>query len=303
MCQYEAVLQAGSGIHNSGNMARDVPCTIDPAFFPQLSDLRKLASIGDGSHARRDLMDLLEPHKLQISAFKIPMRVGGRYRFVTKMLSQAFLLPHLILASLFSHYQTAWTKLICPSVESITAFWHMQVGNPALEGHPLHARRDWQSRALPCQIHGDNAPITGCGKSWSQSMCIISFRSLLGFGTTVETNFLTVAIIVRVFIKFFTLRVVWKIIAWSWKIAWTGRHPFADVNGVPYHPESPEGKLAGTWLCGGFFALPWSIRCDCDFTSKDLEIIYIYIYICPCCSCKDHTYIYIYIPENPRSSS
>jgi hypothetical protein len=178
--------------HNAGALARGVQCSMSVSSLPTLAALEKLARLGsDGRqkcHCHRDLMSLLALPKFVLSYFRMKLNCGPR-NSRSDWFTQAFLLPHLMLASLYEDFHDSWEKLICPSADALQAFWDTQRGHPGLPGNPLTRRRDWQRRAVPISIHGDGVPVTGVGRSWSKSMVIISFCSLLGAGTTLQSMF------------------------------------------------------------------------------------------------------------------
>jgi len=188
----EAVMDALVAGHNAGALARGVQCSLSALSLPMLSALEKLAHLGSHgrlpNHCHRDLVSLLALPKLELSYFRMKLTCGPR-NSRSDWFTQAFLLPHLVLASLYENFRGSWEKLVCPSADALQAFWHTQRGHPGLPGNPLTRRRDWQRRAVPISIHGDQVPVSGVGRSWSKSLLIISFCSLLGVGTTLESMF------------------------------------------------------------------------------------------------------------------
>ena len=77
---------------------------------------------------------------------------------------QRLFLPHVWLSDLYNNCNPAFQKLLCPSTAKLRQFWQTQVGNPQLDGHPMTARTNWRSRAIPISLHGDGVPTIGLAK-------------------------------------------------------------------------------------------------------------------------------------------
>ncbi len=77
----------------------------------------------------------------------------------------------------------AFALHICPSRARLRKFWDSMEGSPQLHDHPMKLRPNWKDRAIPISFHGDGVPITGVDKSWSHSMTMYSWTSMVGVGS------------------------------------------------------------------------------------------------------------------------
>eukprot|EP00969_Alexandrium_andersonii_P329853 14577100-Alexandrium_andersonii.AAC.1 len=65
----------------------------------------------------------------------------------------------MMFASLYKNYPDMFkTRLLGGSVDNIKAFWKSQVKHPALPGHPLLRKANYQERCVPLGLHGDSVP-------------------------------------------------------------------------------------------------------------------------------------------------
>ena len=53
---------------------------------------------------------------------------------------------------------------------------------------------------------------------------------------------------------------------------YVGKWPEADWEGVPYPPDSEEGRLAGRWLADGFFGVIWGLKGDLEYCHSALGL-------------------------------
>ena len=75
--------------------------------------------------------------------------------------SVGMLLPHEMFAAIYEFYPAMWKKFVCPSVDSIRAFWEAVRGSEQYESHEVKHRAGHQSAAIPIRMHGDGTPISG----------------------------------------------------------------------------------------------------------------------------------------------
>jgi len=208
-------------------------------------DLEALASLGSrGKHSNncnRDLMDKLKQNRLpEPQGCSMPVHSENALQY--KMRMQYMLWPHEMFAHIYEHYKEAWVTRICPSSDSVRDFWNRMRGNPQLEGHPVRHRADHQTKCVPLGIHADGVPVVGVGKAWSQSLDVFSWSSLLGSGSTLESNFLIFCIFQCLLVKKVaanTMSTFYKFLHWSLTCLWHGRWPDQDANGRPY----PAGSV------------------------------------------------------------
>ncbi len=73
--------------------------------------------------------------------------------------SQAFLLPHEMLAAIYNDYPEMWRTIISSDVTTLVDFWNDQTGHTQMQGHPVNSRLGWKSKAVPIAFYGDGVPV------------------------------------------------------------------------------------------------------------------------------------------------
>lgn len=151
------------------------------------------------------------------------------------------------------------------------SFWKDMQGNPFYLTHPVRERGGHDLRAIPLSLHGDGVPVSGVGKSWSKSLDIYSWTSMLAHGQTVDTMYLIYLLNPKLCVKlpgrdlqseFF------QVLKWSFYWLFLGQWPRRDHKEQPYPPGSPEAQKAGSPLAGGFFGVLWCIKGDLEHMTK-----------------------------------
>ena len=237
--------------------------------FPRLEDLEALARLGNSGELKgnmnRDMMELTGLQAIRPSTTRLPVKKAGTPWGTYCEIS--ILWPHSLFATIFNSFQGAWCERICPSKDELEKFWDSQANHPNLKDHPMTKRANWKRRAVPIAIHGDGVPVTGCGKSWCKSMLVLSWCSMVGHGSTLEMNFLMVCMMTALFMKSGTTKqLLWKRIVWSLQQLFDGQWSAYDEYGAKYCDRTPEGRRAGTNLCGddGFFGVLWGLKQDLE---------------------------------------
>jgi hypothetical protein len=197
----------------------------------------------------------------------MPLRAPGGF----KMWEQTFLWPHELFASLYTNYREHWSTAVCAGASTLQQFWAATRGSPQLDGHPLLAREGFERKCIPIALHGDGVPVAGVGKTWSQSLEIMSWSSLLGRGNTLETQFYVWSVFKDIINKEDgegdTFTKFWQKLTWSLTWLWRGQWPTEDEEG-----RAIENARAGTPLAGGYFAVLWAVKCDLDWVAERLQI-------------------------------
>ena len=145
-----------------------------------LQNLEKLGTLGGPSrksgNMHRDLVAKLAHNPLQLQLFGIPLAHHG-------VVDQHLMLPHVLFASIYHHYPKYFFDKIMD--KDLQQQWVIQVpeAQDVLRGRDL-------SKAIPISIHGDAVPVVGTGKSWSKSLDILSWTSMVGKGSTLDKNFI-----------------------------------------------------------------------------------------------------------------
>lgn len=93
--------------------------------------------------------------------------------------STGLFLPHETFATLYHKYPSHFRTCVVPSSAELERFWFEMEDNPFFIDHPCRGRDNFRSLCVPVSLHGDGVPVTGVGKSWSQSMEVVHWCSTL----------------------------------------------------------------------------------------------------------------------------
>ena len=207
-------------------------------------ELEELAAIGShGAHpnnAHRDLMrKLRDTAKLQdpfLETLKFPEPFGDQ--------PQMFMLPHETFAHIYHYYPEVWKRSIVPDTHKLHEFWQEVDQHPQMIGHPVKARQNYSSWAVPLGFHGDGVPLVGIGKIWVKLMTVFSFSSLLASGITQDVQFLIWGVFDKLLKKkeVSTLDDFWLLLRWSFFWLWKGLWPDTHWNSYEKHTRL-------TYLC------------------------------------------------------
>ena len=185
---------------------------------------------------------------------------------------QSILLPHMLFSSLYHNHLDKFIKYLCGGdLDNIKAFWAAMGSHPAYnENHPVK-RAGLQEVAIPLSLHGDGVPVAGVQRSWSKSVDVYSWCSLLSKSATLESNFL----IFMLYWKLLADNTVWEAVArkihWSFYWLAVGKWPVRDEYGNKYtdlNPSSEDAQRAGQPLAGGYCGVLWIMRCDLEHAHK-----------------------------------
>ena len=241
----------------------------DGANHPDLKVLAKLGTSGKyPGKCHGELVAKLNPMSIDhaLTNFTIWYRVGRKLKGCTHYA----LLPHELFALLYSQHRDAFTEHIMGgSADNLPKFWKAMVNHPALRDHPMCKISGYQSKFIPLALHGDGVAVSGVGRSWSRSIDVWSFSSVIGRGMTILTNF----IIFLLFPNYICKSGVDSMGAWEKRMCWSfywlavGKWPTKYWNGSPIYSDK-----AGTDLADGFRAVLWSLRSDLDFMKKGLNL-------------------------------
>ena len=237
--------------------------------FPKLLEMEALAGIGSkgehSQHMNHQLMAITNLTKIVPSTTSLPVKKIGSVFATQKDIS--ILWPHMLFATMYNSFKEAWSVRVCPSKDELEKFWDSQSNHPNLVNHPMTEIPGWKRKAIPIAIHGDKVPVTGVGKSWCKSMYILSWCSMLGRGSTLEMNFLILALMAALFTASGTTKAqLWRGLHWSLKQLQNGKWADHDEYGQQYPRGSAEAKRANQNLCGedGFFGTLWGLKQDLE---------------------------------------
>lgn len=200
-----------------------------------LDDLYFLAGLGsDGAHSHnmhRELFTHYRTESLLPQPFITKMNFGAGLGEQT----QAILLPHEMFANIYHHYKPTWNRTVLPNTNRLQEFWSFMDSHPQMLHHPIQQKTNYRTHAIPIAVHGDEVPITGLGKGWVKLMCMFSWSSLVGVGSTLDMQIW----IWSVFTKLLatgacsTMDQFFKILAWSFNIMFTGKYPALNYDDTP----------------------------------------------------------------------
>ena len=253
----------------------------------EFPDLDRLANLKQGKNLKRSVHGILA----KSATWPMPMKVQMPY--VDGEHFAHILLPHEMFAAFYEN-QEKWKESMLPDESKLPLLWSSLEGHPSMQAHPITKQKDYKSTFLPLTLHGDEVPVQGIGKIWCRSCLAFSWCSLLANALGGKCSEIMVYI-AGFFEKFVvegtsstlgTMGTFWAILRWSFMAMWTGRWPAADWRGVPFAPNSPEGKRANSYLAGGYRACLFQFCGDLDYYSKWLGIPMHSNHRKPCSQCK-----------------
>lgn len=119
------------------------------------------------------------------------------------------------------------------------------------------------------------SPCAGIGKSWSKSVDIFSWTSILDRGALIQRVFMLFLIHKLLACKAgpnHTMNEFWKHLVWSFTWLQRGQWPDRDADGKMYVRGTPEGDRTLTPLAGGWRAILWIIKADLEFFANALDL-------------------------------
>ena len=219
--------------------------------------------------------------------FQIPARVPFN---PLHYINFTMMMPHLVFATLYKSYPFEFCRRFAGGLfANISAFWEAQKDHPALEGHDMkkHHRCNYKKFAILLFSHGDDVATTGVGRTWSKSIAIISWGSLLVAAGHPRLS----AFVISVLLNYVSTSAdpqstegeIWKVLCWSLYWLYQGVYPDADPSGVMYTVgEDFIRKLDP--LAGSFFGVMWSIQGDIDWVQSRYHLSdHRGGQPCPCC--------------------
>ena len=263
-------------------------CAVDDgASHPDVVALSALGKSGTyQQNIYAELIRKLPPPKLSssLSLIDVWMKKGP---FSRHQVSHPILLPHEMFAALFEHYPHVFNNTICGGASNPPSkFWRSMADHPQYQDHPAKLRANHIDKCIPLTLHADGVPIAGVGKSWSKSVDIYSWTSLLSSGSTLTTQFL-------IYIMYSSLRIkedgkdmfrtLDKKIAWSLYWLFIGKWPERDENNQEMHYPKKGKELAG-----GYYATLWGVRGDLEFMYKHFNFPW-FTSATPCGICQANT--------------
>ena len=253
---------------------------------PDLVMLSKLGCSGKyPGKCHSELLDKLPINMISEQLFF--MCVYYKMQKILKGAQHCMLLPHELFAAFYIHHRQHFVEHILGGTrDNLSKFWNDMVDHPALASHPMTTKAGWKQLYVPLSLHGDGVAISGVGRSWSRSVDVFSWASLVGKGCTILTNFL----IYLWFPKFIcsgagidSLGLFMKRLAWSFYWLAVGKWPNRDWHGKPINDDR-----AGMPLADGLCGILWCFRADLDFLVKGYGLEN-YNSTLPCVLCEANT--------------
>lgn len=232
-------------------------------------DIATLAGLGTSgaypNNVNQELQRKVNESKVDraLFEFNVKHKVRG-FALRTIDVDHAVILPHELFAIIFQEYHHVFVNQMLGGNDTNTAkFWDLMADHPSMVNHPVKMKKDFAKYAVPISVHGDGVAVSGMGKSWSRSVDVYSWASMLATGETIVSNYL----IYCMYPKLMTTEAVdkfWKIVQWSLYWLFIGRWPRKDVNGNDWPAGSIDAERAGKHLAGGYFATVFCIRADLE---------------------------------------
>ncbi len=242
-------------------------------------DVHALASLGSFGRfpgkCHQELEAKMGANPIQES-IKFILLVLRRPPMRTETVQQTILYPHELFATIYHQYPQVFKDQICGgSPGNIPKFWDSMREHPAYSAHPMHSSPDFHQKCLSLALHGDGVPVTGVGKTWSNSADIFSWASCLGRGATVASHFLIFFLfksICAVSAGRSTTACFWRHLCWSMHWLFRGVWPDVDADGQSYKRGTPEFKRKLTKLADGYRGALWIVKGDLAYVANDLGL-------------------------------
>ena len=219
----------------------------------------------------RHLQDKLQPIPIRSALCTMMVHVVKPKGGIVQT-RQSMLLPHELFSCLHTHHHEEFVEKLCGGdTNNIKKFWSSMKHHPVYAEHPLHHRSNHVDECIPIALHGDGVAVAGISKSWSKSVDAYSWTSLLSRGSTITTHFMISILYWRLVVQVDGMN-MWdafnKKLAWSFYWLFVGKWPTRDEHHREYAPDSPQGRLAGTPLAGGYYGCLWMLRGDLEHMAK-----------------------------------
>ena len=121
--------------------------------------------------------------------FMLPLVVSAAKK-VWANFKQGIMLPHVLFANIYHIFPALFTKIILPSQEILAEFWSAMADHPNMANHAASHKSKFATHGIPISLHGDGVPVTGVGKSWSKSLEVFTWKSMIARGPVDITHLL-----------------------------------------------------------------------------------------------------------------
>jgi len=148
-------------------------------LLPGLSRMAKLGNSGKNkNHINRDLEKMMPSNYIPRDSFFLPLYLPGEGIL---QIEQTAIWPHELFSSMYHHNREAFDLRVCPGPDRLQEFWRSQSRHPNFKvlSHELRRRPGWMKKAVPLKTHGDQVPVTGVAKSWSESQDFVEWVSMV----------------------------------------------------------------------------------------------------------------------------
>ena len=259
----------------------------DGATHPQLTALAQVGCQGRfPANCHRDVASAMQTVATQncLSSMRVHLKKlpNGIVSAEHKLL-----LPHEMFSMLYhKHRDQFQMRILGGSQSRIPEFWAGMGNHPGYLDHPVRSRANHTEMCVPLSIHSDGVPVSGLGKTWSRSVDVWSWSSILGVGNTIATNFLIYILYWKLIVKVQGMDLYHEFIqrlTWSLYWLWLGRWPTRNWKNEPM-----DYDLAGEPLAGGYFGTLWVIRGDLEQMNKAFGLAH-HSSSSPCSLCQANT--------------
>ena len=241
-----------------------------------VNGLDEIATLTHGKNLHRSMMAKLakdatvpEPFEVNIPLQSVP---AGKA-------SSKVLLPHEQFVHMYNSKE-GWDASILPDPAGLPSFWEHFSKHPCMKNHPILSKENYEEKAIPLALRGDEVPVMRVGKIWCHSSLALSWNSLMATaaGRSAED---TMIYIWGCFEKFIiptadgflgTIDTFFQLMKWSFSILLEGKWPARDWQGKKYPRGTPEARKAGSKLCDGYCGVLVQLAGDLDYLAKWLEV-------------------------------
>ena len=167
------------------------------------------------------------------------------------------LLPHEVLGSIFRFNEALFNKLFLPSTEALEGFWNREADGEWRRMHPRAGTEVPFCRCIPLGLWGDDATFNKRDK-----LLALLWNSVL---KEPSTRIPCGALHYKRIVPTITVNALYKVLAWSFTAAASGRYPARDHAGKEFEPGSERATLAGKQLVDGYLFVYSETRGDLPY--------------------------------------
>ena len=251
------------------------------ASRPAMNRLARIGNHGENaSNCTRDLKRLLHLEDVDLPPLYpvvAPLYHSTAVPPVTRDHDVPILLPHEIMACLYTRYHDRFVEYIRGPEGALEDYWrHCPDSDPRLHRHPIKNMVGYRQLAIPLRIYGDKVPF---GKADGHALDVLQWSSIIGkSGNSLDCRFLIYGLpeICKSSERARSATdLMMRAVVWIMKVLMAGVWPTRDHLGNPFPPgswRSIQGGDGTRRLCGNYLFAWMMISGDLDWLCNGLHM-------------------------------